>query len=222
MILLFLGSWRSTLIVCHLDSAVDPEFADHRNRVLGQTINVMTLGGMALAVGILVDDATVAWRTSTATWAWRKPLRAPFWTAPPDRRPGVRLHVCHLHRVRPGGVTDGRGQIPFHAAGLIGSLRHAGFLLPFAHAGRRPWCTTCCGEGAGARRQGDKSFRRERQEGPGGSALLAGCHLKFREAASSFNAPVERLRLAYRGLLDWALDHRCLTRPPLGCSRPGR
>ncbi len=59
MILLFLGSWRSTLIVCVsiplsiLSSLVILS-------ALGQTINVMTLGGMALAVGILVDDATVA------------------------------------------------------------------------------------------------------------------------------------------------------------------
>src|SRR4030088_937629 len=58
MILLFLGSWRSTLIVCIsiplsiLTSLIVLGF-------LGQTINVMTLGGLALAVGILVDDATV-------------------------------------------------------------------------------------------------------------------------------------------------------------------
>jgi multidrug efflux pump subunit AcrB len=58
MILLFLGSWRSTLIVCIsiplsiLTSLIVLGF-------LGETINVMTLGGLALAVGILVDDATV-------------------------------------------------------------------------------------------------------------------------------------------------------------------
>jgi multidrug efflux pump subunit AcrB len=58
MILVFLGSWRSTLIItvsiplavlCSLTAL----------SLLGQTINVMTLGGLALAVGILVDDATV-------------------------------------------------------------------------------------------------------------------------------------------------------------------
>ena len=58
MVLLFLGSWRSTLIVatsiplCILTSILVLS-------LLGQTINVMTLGGLALAVGILVDDATV-------------------------------------------------------------------------------------------------------------------------------------------------------------------
>jgi multidrug efflux pump subunit AcrB len=58
MILLFLGSWRSTLIVLIsiplsiLTSIVALYF-------LGETLNTMTLGGMALAVGILVDDSTV-------------------------------------------------------------------------------------------------------------------------------------------------------------------
>jgi multidrug efflux pump subunit AcrB len=58
MILLFLGSWRSTLIVLIsiplsiLTSIVVLYF-------LGDTLNTMTLGGMALAVGILVDDSTV-------------------------------------------------------------------------------------------------------------------------------------------------------------------
>jgi len=58
MILLFLGSWRSTLIIAIsiplsiLTSVMILSF-------LGETINIMTLGGLALAVGILVDDATV-------------------------------------------------------------------------------------------------------------------------------------------------------------------
>jgi len=59
MILLFLGSWRATLII-----AVTIPLAVLTSLIalaaLGQTINIMTLGGLALAVGILVDDATVA------------------------------------------------------------------------------------------------------------------------------------------------------------------
>ena len=58
MILLFLGSWRSTLII-----AVSIPLSILSSVIvlslLGQTINIMTLGGLALAVGILVDDATV-------------------------------------------------------------------------------------------------------------------------------------------------------------------
>jgi len=58
MILLFLGSWRSTLIVC-LSIPLSILTSLIVLSLLGQTINVMTLGGLALAVGILVDDATV-------------------------------------------------------------------------------------------------------------------------------------------------------------------
>ncbi len=58
MILLFLGSWRSTLIITvSIPLAILVSIT--MLSVLGQTINVMTLGGLALAVGILVDDATV-------------------------------------------------------------------------------------------------------------------------------------------------------------------
>jgi multidrug efflux pump subunit AcrB len=58
MMLLFLGSWRSTLIVLvsiPLSLLVSVTVLN----LLGQTLNLMTLGGMALAVGVLVDDATV-------------------------------------------------------------------------------------------------------------------------------------------------------------------
>jgi len=58
MILLFLGSWRSTLIVA-VSIPLSILSALIALKALGQTINVMTLGGLALAVGILVDDATV-------------------------------------------------------------------------------------------------------------------------------------------------------------------
>jgi len=58
MILIFLGSWRSTIII-----AISIPLSIFSSLValsaLGQTINIMTLGGLALAVGILVDDATV-------------------------------------------------------------------------------------------------------------------------------------------------------------------
>ena len=58
MILVFLGSWRSTLIITiSIPLAVLASIATLA--AIGETINVMTLGGLALAVGILVDDATV-------------------------------------------------------------------------------------------------------------------------------------------------------------------
>ena len=58
MILLFLGSWRSTVIIAiSIPLAVLGSIA--LLAALGETLNIMTLGGLALAVGILVDDATV-------------------------------------------------------------------------------------------------------------------------------------------------------------------
>ena len=59
MILLFLGSWRSTFIIA-LSIPLSVLSSLAVLSALGETINLMTLGGLALAVGILVDDATVA------------------------------------------------------------------------------------------------------------------------------------------------------------------
>src|SRR6202167_4723292 len=59
MILLFLGSWRSTLIIT-ISIPLSVLSSIMVLSALGETINIMTLGGLALAVGILVDDATVA------------------------------------------------------------------------------------------------------------------------------------------------------------------
>ena len=58
MILIFLGSWRSTVIIL-IEIPLAILFAVTALSWLGETINVMTLGGLALAVGILVDDGTV-------------------------------------------------------------------------------------------------------------------------------------------------------------------
>jgi CzcA family heavy metal efflux pump len=73
MILLFLGSWRSTLIVC---TSIPLSIATSMVilAALGETINVMTLGGLALAVGILVDDATVEIENTHRNMAEKKPL----------------------------------------------------------------------------------------------------------------------------------------------------
>jgi CzcA family heavy metal efflux pump len=73
MILLFLGSWRSTLIVC---ASIPLSIATSLVilTALGETINVMTLGGLALAVGILVDDATVEIENTHRNMAEKKPL----------------------------------------------------------------------------------------------------------------------------------------------------
>ena len=74
MILMFLGSWRSTLIV-----ATSIPLSILASIIvlwgLGHSLNIMTLGGMALAVGILVDDATVELENVHRNLAMNKPLR---------------------------------------------------------------------------------------------------------------------------------------------------
>ncbi|MGI4826671.1 MAG: efflux RND transporter permease subunit [Janthinobacterium lividum] len=73
MILLFLGSWRSTLIVCtSIPLSIATSLAIMT--AFGETINVMTLGGLALAVGILVDDATVEIENTHRNMSEKKPL----------------------------------------------------------------------------------------------------------------------------------------------------
>jgi CzcA family heavy metal efflux pump len=73
MILLFLGSWRSTLIVC-ISIPLSILTSLTILSMLGQTINVMTLGGLALAVGILVDNATVVIENIHRNIAMKKSL----------------------------------------------------------------------------------------------------------------------------------------------------
>ena len=74
MILLFLGDWRSTVII-----AVSIPLSIMTSVIvlsaLGETINIMTLGGLALAVGILVDDATVAIENIDRNLAMGKDVR---------------------------------------------------------------------------------------------------------------------------------------------------
>jgi multidrug efflux pump subunit AcrB len=72
MILLFLGSWRSTLIIA-VSIPLSILVSVLCLSVLGQTINIMTLGGLALAVGMLVDDATVEIENTNRNLALGKP-----------------------------------------------------------------------------------------------------------------------------------------------------
>ena len=100
MILLFLGSWRSTLII-----AVSIPLSILSSIIvlslLHETINIMTLGGLALAVGILVDDATVtiekhrtpsrgrATNCTKASFRGRRRIAVPAFVS----------HPLHLHRL---------------------------------------------------------------------------------------------------------------------------
>jgi multidrug efflux pump subunit AcrB len=73
MTIIFLGSWRSTLIVItSIPLAIMTSIA--ALHITGQTINIMTLGGLALSVGMLVDDATVEVENIHRNHAMGKPL----------------------------------------------------------------------------------------------------------------------------------------------------
>ena len=72
MILVFLGSWRSTLIIA-VSIPLSILCSIMTLSALGETINIMTLGGLALAVGILVDDATVEIENINRNLALGKP-----------------------------------------------------------------------------------------------------------------------------------------------------
>ena len=74
MILLFLGNWRSTLIIA-ISIPLSILTSVILLSALGETFNIMTLGGLALAVGVLVDDATVELENIERNLGMRKELK---------------------------------------------------------------------------------------------------------------------------------------------------
>jgi multidrug efflux pump subunit AcrB len=81
MILLFLGSWRSTVIIA-VSIPLSVLGAIIMLSAIGETLNIMTLGGLALAVGILVDDATVTIENINYHLEQGKEVEPRSWTAP--------------------------------------------------------------------------------------------------------------------------------------------
>ena len=144
MILLFLGSWRSTVIVCiSIPLSILTSLAIMN--LLGETINVMTLGGLALAVGILVDDATVEIENIHRNLAHGQAHHAGHsGRRHADRRSRLRFHAVHLHRLRAGDLPDRRGALSVHAAGPGGGAGHDGLLPSFAHPRSHHGASTCC------------------------------------------------------------------------------
>jgi multidrug efflux pump subunit AcrB len=99
MILAFLASWRSTLIVAaSIPLAILSSIAILS--MTGETLNLMTLGGLALAVGILVDDATVTieniHRIRHDGAELRRQLTAPPASRCPPWSPRWRFPACRL------------------------------------------------------------------------------------------------------------------------------
>ena len=196
MILLFLGSWRSTLIVC-LSIPLSILASVVILNLLGQTINVMTLGGMALAVGILVDDATVEIENTHRNLAMKKPLvRAVLDGAMQIAIPTFvsTLSICIVFV--PVLLLTGAAKYLFTPLAMavvfamLASYMLSRTLIPtLVHYLLKP----------------EVDMYRIGEHGEGGSAQG---HSIIWRVHFAFNRGFERFRAQYTGLLDWALDHR--------------
>ncbi|MCU1262504.1 MAG: acriflavin resistance protein [Bryobacterales bacterium] len=196
MILLFLGSWRSTLIVC-ISIPLSILTSLCLLSLLGQTINVMTLGGLALAVGILVDDATVEIENTHRNIAMRKPLvRAVLDGASQIAVPTFVATIAICIVFVPVLLLTGTARYlftPLAMAVVFAML--ASYLLSRTLV---PTMMTYLLQ----------SEIELYTEGEGGEATR-GTGLFWR-GHHLFNVLFEKLRYRYMGLLDWSLQHRGL------------
>ncbi len=198
MILLFLGSWRSTVIVCisiPLSILTSLIILD----LMGLTVNVMTLGGLALAVGILVDDATVEIENTHRNLAMRKPLvRAVLDGAMQIAVPALvsTLSICIVFV--PVLLLTGAAKYLFTPLALA---------VVFAMLASYMLSRTLIPTMVHYLLKVEVDMYRRGEHGEGGTAeghpLIWRIHF-------AFNRQFERLRAAYTGLLDWTLDHRAM------------
>ncbi len=193
MILLFLGSWRSTLIVC-ISIPLSILASLSILSLLGETINVMTLGGLALAVGILVDDATVAIENTHRNIAMGKPLvRAVIDAGAQIAVPTLvsTLAICIVFV--PVLLLTGAARYlftPLAMAVVFAML--ASYLLS------RTLVPTMANFLLGKEMD---MYRHEGGEGHAGKGIFLRLH-------HAFNRAFEAMRRRYVGLLEWSLAHR--------------
>ncbi len=187
MILLFLGSWRSTLVVA-TSIPLSILCSIIILGALGQTLNIMTLGGLALAVGILVDDATVEIENIHRNLATGKPMvRAILDGAQQIAVPAFVSTLCICIVFVPVFFLSGVARFLFEplAMAVIFAMLASYFLsrtvvptmvkfLLKAHA---------------------------HDEVNGKSSFFGRIHDRF-------NGGFEKLRLRYTGMLSWSLNHR--------------
>ncbi len=134
LILLFLGSWRSTIVVA---TSIPLSILTSLMilSMIGETINIMTLGGLALAVGILVDDATVEIENINRLMPEGMPLRETILTgAQQIAAPAFVATPEYLYRVRADLLLKGYSRLPVPSLGRSGRFRHDGVLLPLPDA----------------------------------------------------------------------------------------
>jgi multidrug efflux pump subunit AcrB len=193
MILLFLGSWRSTLIVCiSIPLSICTSLCILS--LLGQTINVMTLGGLALAVGILVDDATVEIENTHRNLGMRKALvRAVLDGASQIAVPTFVATIAICIVFVPVLLLTGTARYLFTPLALaVVFAMLASYLLS------RTLVPTMM-----SHLLGPEVKLYQHGGHAAGEGIIWTCHRLF-------NSFFERLRYRYIGLLDWALRHRAL------------
>jgi CzcA family heavy metal efflux pump len=191
MILLFLGSWRSTLIVV-ISIPLSILVSIIVLNALGQTLNVMTLGGMALAVGILVDDATVAIENIHRNMAQRKPfIRAIVDGAQEIAVPALVSTLCICIVFVPVVFITGAAKSLF--VPLAMAVVFAMLMSYFLSRTLVPTLVRLL-------------LKKEAEEHAGEHASAP--KGVFGRAFAAFNRAFDRLRTVYGGWLAWALAHR--------------
>jgi len=196
MILLFLGSWRSTIIVCiSIPLSILTSLAVLN--LLGETINVMTLGGLALAVGILVDDATVEIENIHRNMGQRKPIiKAILDGASQIAVPAFVSTLCICIVFVPVIFLSGAARYLFTPLALAVVLAiMASYLLSRTLV---PTMVKYLLRGEASRYQNESGEMED-----SGHGFFAGIH-------HGFQTRFERMRNAYRRLLGSALAHRKL------------
>jgi multidrug efflux pump subunit AcrB len=194
MILIFLGSWRSTVIVC-ISIPLSILVSLIVLHLMGQTINVMTLGGLALAVGILVDDATVEIENTHRNMAMKKPLvRAVLDGAQQIAAPAFVSTLCICIVFVPVLLLTGAAKYLFTPlAGAVVFAMLASYLLSrtiiptMVHYMLKPEVLLYA--------QGHDG------ETSGGTGIVWRVHYLF-------NRRFEQMRTNYASLLHWCLDRR--------------
>ncbi|HVZ36824.1 MAG TPA: efflux RND transporter permease subunit, partial [Polyangiaceae bacterium] len=205
MILLFLGSWRSTLIVV-LSIPLSILVSIIVLAMLGQTLNVMTLGGLALAVGILVDDATVAIENIHRNMAQRKPfVRAIVDGAQEIAVPAFVSTLCICIVFVPVAFIAGAARSLFVPLALA-----VVFAMLMSYLLSRTLVPTLVHMLLGAEAHAHQAHGEDAAQ----ARTRRGFFARVRGGLSRFHAGFERgftrLRTSYGRWLGWALAHRPL------------
>jgi len=195
MILVFLGSWRMTLVVAtSIPLAILTSLLTLS--ALGETINMMTLGGLALAVGILVDDATVEVENTNRLLPEGKSLRETILTSASQiATPAfvATLSICIVF-VPIMFLTGISGFLFRPLAEAVVFAMMASYLLS------RTLVPTMMFYFYRSERQLAAKRRNELHRGPG----------LFRRFHEHFEQGFERFRERYTSLLEWCLHHRLI------------